>query len=128
MWPGYPDIICYKKQQHRKDAHGDINGLSQEQVPRRQLKNPAVGCLEGLEYKATDNRQHQKVNGLERTVGVRIDNMGFHPLPGYKRYDLVQFVRQQLCNLAGPAGMGEKQILNQIEYQETQGGKRNNRH
>jgi len=53
--------------------------------------------------------------------------MGSHPLPGNKGYDLVQFVRQQFCDLNDPVGMGKKQLLNKIEYQDTQRGERYNR-
>jgi len=58
---------------------------------------------------------------------MRIEHMGFYPVLGYERYQLNNRIGQQLRYARGPIGMGEQQLLNEIENKDTEGHKRYNR-
>ena len=58
----YPGKIGYEEQQDGKNAHGNVDGLSEQKVTGRQLEYFAVGCLKGFENKPADNRQHQEID------------------------------------------------------------------
>jgi hypothetical protein len=53
--------------------------------------------------------------------------MGFYPVFGYERYHLNHGIGQQLGYASGPIGMGEQQLLNEIENKDAEGDKRYNR-